>query len=150
MSIYMGSQLVSGGVTDYDGLSNHPSINSVELVGNKTSADLGLANSTVDLPVETLSGTITLQDNSARGIIASDAIVFSLPTVTDYTILHEIFAQLKLSTVYSVDLGLGSTPHWLTETAPDLSKAGTYNLYWEYDNINQYWKAGALKQGTGS
>ena len=34
----------TGGTTDYTALSNKPKINSVELSGNKTSADLGIAN----------------------------------------------------------------------------------------------------------
>ncbi len=32
----------SGGTTDYEALSNKPSINSVMLIGNKTSEDLGI------------------------------------------------------------------------------------------------------------
>ena len=36
-----------GGTTDYEDLDNQPSINNVTLIGNKTSADLGLvANAT--------------------------------------------------------------------------------------------------------
>ena len=34
----------TGGTTDYTALSNKPKINSAELSGNKTSADLGIAN----------------------------------------------------------------------------------------------------------
>ena len=36
------SQIMADGTTDYDALSNKPSINNVELSGNKTSSDLGL------------------------------------------------------------------------------------------------------------
>ena len=34
----------TGGTTDYTALSNKPTINTVELIGNKTSADLGIAS----------------------------------------------------------------------------------------------------------
>ena len=37
--------VVGGGVTDYNGIKNKPTINGVELDGNKTSSDLGVATS---------------------------------------------------------------------------------------------------------
>ena len=37
-------QAVTGGTTDYADLTNKPSINSIELSGNKTLADLGITN----------------------------------------------------------------------------------------------------------
>lgn len=44
IKMYDGTQWISfGGITDYEALSNLPSINSVTLTGNKTAADLGLA-----------------------------------------------------------------------------------------------------------
>lgn len=38
----MGTLAIGSGTTDYNGLENKPSINNVTLVGNKTTADLGL------------------------------------------------------------------------------------------------------------
>lgn len=37
-------QKVSGGTNDYDQLINHPSVNGEELIGNKTSIELGIIN----------------------------------------------------------------------------------------------------------
>ena len=38
-------EVVGGGVTDYEDIKNKPTINGVELDGNKTSSDLGVATS---------------------------------------------------------------------------------------------------------
>lgn len=47
-----------GGTSDYLDLNNKPSINNVELVGNKTAADLGLAASSdiPEIPVQSVNG----------------------------------------------------------------------------------------------
>lgn len=44
--------LGGGGVDDYEDLGHLPKINNIELIGNKTSSDLGLANSS-DVPTST-------------------------------------------------------------------------------------------------
>lgn len=54
----------SGGTTDYTNLTNKPRINSVNLVGNKTSADLSLldkaaANSLIDAKLSNLKEDIS-------------------------------------------------------------------------------------------
>ena len=94
------------------------------------------------------SGTITLSDNSINTITPSDAVTFTLPTVTDNTKFHQILVQVDLSTVYSIDLGLGVTPHYFNNTAPDMSEAGVYNLVYEYDKANQYWVGGTIEKGV--
>jgi hypothetical protein len=98
------------------------------------------------------SGTIALTDNSVNSIAGvTGDITFTLPIVTDNTTFHQIFVQMDMSTTaYSIDMGLGTPPHWLTDEAPDLSEVGNYNLYWEYDKANQHWKGGALKEGVSS
>ena len=47
-----------GGTSDYLDLDNKPSINNVELIGNKTAADLGLAASSdiPEIPVQSVNG----------------------------------------------------------------------------------------------
>ena len=96
------------------------------------------------------SGTIALTDNSINSITPSAAVTFTLPTVTDNTVFHQILVQVNLSTVYSIDLGLGATPHYFNKTAPDMSNVGVYNLYFEYDKANQYWVCGCIEKGAAS
>lgn len=98
--------------------------------------------------VLTTSGALALEDNSINSITPSGNIAFTLPTVTDNTKFHQILVQINLVTVYSIDLGLGATPHYFNLQAPDLSQAGVYNLVYEYDKANQYWVAGVIEKGV--
>ena len=93
------------------------------------------------------SGTITLTDNSINSITPSGNITFTLPTITDNTVFHEIMVQVNMATAYNIGLG---TTNYFNKTAPDLSSAGTYNLYYEYDKATQQWYCGALSKGTAS
>ena len=63
---YGGGGSSSGGTSDYNELTNKPKINNVTLSGNKTTADLGLAD----------ASTIYVNDNDklAVGIISNEQI----------------------------------------------------------------------------
>lgn len=56
-----------GGTNDYNDLINLPQINGVELIGNKTSAELGLANS-----IEIIA-TLTLEEEAEGLVIDKDS-----------------------------------------------------------------------------
>lgn len=131
---------VNGFDGDYNSLSNKPTIPDIS------------GKEDVNKTMNTLasSGTITLTDNSVNKITPTGNITFTLPTVTDLTVFHQILVQLNLSTVYTFDLGLGATPHYFNKTAPDLSNAGVYNLIFEYDNQNDYWVGGVVTKGVTS
>ena len=87
------------------------------------------------------SGTVTLSDNSIYTLTASGAITFSLPSISDTTKFHQIMVQFKMNSVYTLNVG---TSHYFYKETPDLSTAGSYNLVWEYDNVNGYWTFGAI------
>ena len=53
---------VAGGITNYNNLSNKPSVNNVELSGNKTSSDLGLATSSQGAKADTALQSFTETD----------------------------------------------------------------------------------------
>lgn len=96
------------------------------------------------------SGTIALTDNSVNKTnTLLGNVVFTLPTITDYTKLHQIFVQIQQgSTVRSIDLG---TTRYFNSTAPDLSEASkAYNIYWEFDNVTGYWVVGCIDKGTAT
>lgn len=123
-------------------------VNDSNYVTSSTLADYQLI--APDFNVLSTSGTIALTDNSINTITPSAAVTFTLPTVTDNTVFHQILVQINLSTAYTIDLGLGATPHYFNSKAPDLSNAGVYNLYYEYDKANQYWVCGELQKGVAS
>ena len=91
------------------------------------------------------SGTVTLTDNSINTITPTGAVTFSLPSISDNTVFHQILVQVNLSTVYTLTLG---TSYYFNKTAPDMSSAGVYNLIYEYDKANQYWVVGCIEKGT--
>lgn len=92
--------------------------------------------------------TVFLEDNSIHGITISGNTTFVLPTsLTPVSAFHQSLIQINMPTVYTIDLG---TSYFFNNTAPDLSQAGTYNLYWEYDNIAGHWVCGCLGKGAAS
>ena len=100
----------------------------------------------INKPMITLdtSGTITLSDNSRNTITPTGNITFTLPTVTDLTVFHEILVQINLTSVVTFDLGLGITPLYFNGNVPDLSSIGVYDLIYEYDNDNDCWVCGVV------
>lgn len=90
------------------------------------------------------SGAVTLVDNSVYSITPTGAITFTLPTVTDTTKFHQILIQLNLTTIYSINLG---TTYFFNSEAPDLSKAGQYDLIYEYNTAQGRWVVGTLTKG---
>ena len=206
------------GTTNYLELVNKPQVNGVELSGNKTASDLGLAaasdledkatkaevtnlqntvntkadktsvdeiseilvtkasktelptvatrenaglvkpdNSTITVTEDgtisavyeandtinqlTYAATVALQDNKIYSIVLGGNIVFTLPSITDTTKLHQILVQLRMPNVYSVDLG---TTNFFKGVAPDLSVTGYYNLVYEYDVNGNNWVVDAV------
>lgn len=93
----------SAGTTDYTNLENKPSINSIELDGDKTSDDLGLQNKlTAGKNVDITDDTISVEDFAA---------------VVEYEYLDESGA-LKLKGAFSSD------KPWLWETDKEINLGG--------------------------
>lgn len=72
---YNGSQwiVISGGITDYNDLTNHPSINGVTLTGNKTLDNLGIASK--DTLNKIIGGEITVPnaESAVAALVAASA-----------------------------------------------------------------------------
>ena len=93
----------------------------------------------------TSSGNVVLTDNSINSVTPTAAITFTLPTVTDNTVFHQILVQVNMTTVYSITLG---TSNFFNKTSPDMSAVGEYNLIYEYDKANQHWVVGCVSKGA--
>lgn len=137
------SALLSSDITTALGFIPYNSTNPNNYVTSSALSDYQL----IDQPVNVLatSGTITLTDNSVNSITPSDAVTFTLPTITDNTVFHQILVQVNLTTVYSLTLG---TSYFFNSTAPNMSNVGVYNLIYEYDKANQYWVVGCVEKGA--
>ena len=55
------SQIISNGTTDYNDLSNKPTINNIELSGNKTSSDLGLQSALTETQTAAVNSGVTAE-----------------------------------------------------------------------------------------
>ena len=93
--------------------------------------------------LETTSGTISLEDNNFYRLTPTGAVTFTLPSVSADGKLHQILVQIKLTSAYTLNLG---TAKYFSGEAPDLSKAGSYNLIWEHD-ADLGWVCGCLVKG---
>ena len=97
------------------------------------------------------SGTITLTDNSINTIIPQGAVTFALPTITGEEAgkFHQILVQAKLtnaSYVSAANTRLGTSNYFNQETP--IFTTGTYDIMYEYDNINGNWVVGILRKGN--
>lgn len=138
-SVFPTSGVVAGSYT----LANI----TVDTYGRITSITDGSVSTNVPISTLAAAGTITLADNSINSITPTGNITFTLPTVTDNTIFHQILVQVNLTSVVSITLG---TSYYFNKTAPDMSEAGVYNLIYEYDKANQYWVCGVISKGSAS
>lgn len=146
MSIYKGTVLISGTGGTVDQIYDATSANAqsgTAVAGALSSYQL-ITQSMTSL---SSSGTIALSDNTINKISATGSVTFTLPSVTDLTKFHQIFVQLSMASAQTIDLG---TTYYFSSTAPDLSQAGTYNLYWEYDNTASHWVVGVIPKGQSS
>lgn len=89
------------------------------------------------------SGTINLTDNSINVITPSGTVTFSLPTITDNTVFHQILVQVNLSTSQTINVG---TTHYFNGKAPDFSSTGKYDIIYEYDKLGSYWVCGWMRK----
>ena len=87
------------------------------------------------------SGTIALADNSVNRITPTDAVTFSLPTITDHTVFHQILVQMNLTAAYAINLGAST---YFAEEAPAF-EIGYYDIIYEHNGSN--WVVGAIKKG---
>ena len=132
----------TGGTNNYNLLTNKPSINGVELTGNKTSEELGLFNLPISNILET-SGTITLLSNTVYKMVINGSTTFSLPTEIDTTIHNQIKMFVQIVGTPSISWG---TTVFFHKQIPNIS-SGNYEFYFDYDPNISKWVAGALLEG---
>ena len=96
----------------------------------------------VPLTVLPTSGTIALADNSVNRITPTGAVTFSLPSVSDNTVFHQILVQLNLTAAYTINLGASV---YFTKEAPAFD-IGMYDIVYEYNGTN--WVVGSISVGN--
>jgi len=96
------------------------------------------------MPVTTLaaSGTISLADNSVNRITPSGTVTFSLPSISDNTVFHQILVQMTLTASRTINLG---TTAYFGDSLPTFEVA-SYDIIYEHNGTN--WVVGAVKKGS--
>jgi len=152
----LSGSLVS--TTADNGLSNDENGLFVPNIGNLAELDTTDKTSIVDAinenvnrinqPVTVLatSGAITLADNSINSITPTGVVTFTLPTITNNTIFHQILVQVNLTNTSYLSLNSLGTEKYFDMSSPDLTETGNYNIYYEHDAINNYWVVGAIRK----
>ena len=93
------------------------------------------------------SGNITLTANAVHSITPSATITFKLPSISDNTKFYQMLVQINMTTVKTINLG---TTYFFNKITPNMSTAGVYNLYYEYDKAKGWWVCGVLSKGAAS
>lgn len=94
--------------------------------------------------ISATSGTVSLSANSLYKMTISAATTFSLPSNVNASIHNQIKVLVYMPAVVSVNFG---TTHFFNAVAPDLSVAGYYDFYFDYDPMRSVWVAGVIRKG---
>lgn len=116
--------------------------------GDLTINDIPDLSSVYDTKMEVVtpsvaSGVWTLRANKLNRINLTASATMSLPqsAALDLTKRNQILVQLKMVDPQQVNLG---TTNYLSGVAPDMSQAGVYNIYYEWDYNDNAWYVGAV------
>lgn len=92
-----------------------------------------------------VSGSITLSDIIYAIDLNGSCTLFP-PAVTDSTIFMQRFVQIRKNQgEYTIAVNANT---YFGGVKPDLSSAGTYNVYFEYNAVLNAWSYGAIKVGA--
>lgn len=90
------------------------------------------------------SGTVALSINKIHILAITGNTTFSLPTPSNKNVFNQIKVMLKVTGTPTITWG---TSYFFNTEAPEI-EAGSYDLYFDYDNHLNAWVAGAIKKGA--
>lgn len=94
--------------------------------------------------ISATSGTVSLNANTLYKMTISGATTFTLPSAVNATKHNQIKILTNLSVVSAINFG---TTKYFNCEAPDMSEAGFYDIYIDYDPHQSSWVAGAIRKG---
>lgn len=95
--------------------------------------------------ISATSGTVSLNANTLYKMTISGATTFSLPSTVNAEKHNQIKILANLSVVSAINFG---TTKYFNCEAPDMSEAGFYDIYIDYDPHQSSWVAGAIRKGA--
>ena len=127
------SQILSGGTTDYEDLTNKPSINSVKLSGNLTSSDLGLQPALTETQTAAVNSGIDSDKVAQIETNKNNILSIQQKTVTHNIITVGVGKQFQ-SVVLAVQSITDSSANNVYDIIID---AGTYDMFYDFDIATQ-------------
>lgn len=95
--------------------------------------------------ISATSGTVSLNANTLYKMTISGETTFTLPSAVNATKHNQIKILANLSVVSAINFG---TTKYFNCEAPDMSEAGFYDIYIDYDPHQSSWVAGAIRKGA--
>lgn len=89
------------------------------------------------------SGTVNLLANKVYRHMVTGAVTYVLPAVTTNDTCHQIRIMLSMETAQTINWG---TTHYVNGVAPDVSKAGSYEVIYTQQG-NAWWWVGVIYLG---
>lgn len=97
--------------------------------------------------ISATSGTVALNANTLYKMTISGATTFTLPSAVNAEKHNQIKILTNLSVVSAINFG---TTKYFNCEAPDMSEAGLYDIYIDYDPHQSSWVAGAIRKGAAA
>lgn len=94
--------------------------------------------------ISATSGTVSLNANTLYKMTISGETTFTLPSTVNAEKHNQIKILANLSVVSAINFG---TTKYFNCEAPDMSEAGFYDIYIDYDPHQSSWVAGAIRKG---
>lgn len=94
----------------------------------------------------TIQGTVSLEENNIYVAQINSSTSFSLPSSVDKTIFNQIKVMAVVSGTPIINWG---TTQFFNKTTPEI-EAGSYDFYFDYDNLIGDWVCGAIQKGITS
>lgn len=91
------------------------------------------------------SGTVALNANTLYKMTISGETTFTLPSTVNAEKHNQIKILTNLSVVSAINFG---TTKYFNCEAPDMSEAGFYDIYIDYDPHQASWVAGVIRKGS--
>lgn len=95
--------------------------------------------------ISATSGTVSLNANTLYKMTISGETTFTLPSAVNAEKHNQIKILANLSVVSAINFG---TTKYFNCEAPDMSEAGFYDIYIDYDPHQSSWVAGAIRKGA--
>lgn len=97
--------------------------------------------------ISATSGTVSLNANTLYKMTIDGETTFTLPSAVNAEKHNQIKILTNLSVVAAINFG---TDKYFNCEAPDMSEAGFYDIYIDYDPHQSSWVAGAIRKGAAA